>query len=191
VASRAQAARQVQSRQEQRDAALAKLRGRKPAERSFMLILDNDVAEEHERAKNGVFFAERAGSKEDLRAAQRKLTAAEAKLADASVEFVFRFRGRVAYEKLVTDHPPGDDDLTEEQRSSLNQQYGMPDSFRPPFNLKTFPPALIALSLESPELTEAELVELSETQLSSGEWGMFFQTALQLHTQARVAELEK
>src|SRR5712672_1186158 len=92
----AKSAQQIQARQSQRDAAMERLRGRKPAERRIFLIMDDDVSEAYEKARGENFVAQ-AGSDEVTKRA-------------ATVEFHFRATGRDAYEALVREHPPTQQD---------------------------------------------------------------------------------
>lgn len=183
------ATQQLQARQSQRERALDKLRNRKPPEKKLWLILDDDVAEEHEKATSAKRFAEIGNDAVAKRRAAAALKTAEAKLEETSVLFHFRSAGRDAYEALVELHPPTDAD--QENQAKANEALGLPPTVRAQFSTKTFPAALIAMSLVEPELTTEDITELAKDKLSGGEFALFFQTAMELYSQAKVAELEK
>lgn len=184
--------KQVQAAQMQREEALERLRGRKPPEKKIRLILDDAAAERYEAARSASFVAQAGSDDVAKRKAAKEEAEAEQGLIDGSLEFHLRSAGREAYEALLREHPPTDKSAEEREAVRLAQEeLGVTDTAKLPFSLITFPPALVALSLVSPQLTAEDITELSKNTLSTGELGMLFQTSLLLHTQVRVAELEK
>lgn len=91
---------------------------------------------------------------EELLHAEEQLKAIEAQVARNSVTFVFRSVNRKVIEKALEEYPP-----TPQQRVRFRQQLkdlGEPTNQVLPYNEETFPPVLISLSCESPEMTEEQ-----------------------------------
>lgn len=94
------------------------------------------------------------------------------------VVFTFEAISSEAYDALVMEHQPDD----EEREKSPGW----------PWNQKTFPPALISASLIDPELTEAEAAQLLASKaINHGEAADLFDTAIRVNTRRRLRALGK
>lgn len=178
-------------------AKMARLRARKPMERSLTLHDDEsqDLVDAGQRAHvnlltrlrpvlTKVVLESQPGlSPEDLRAVvQRELDVNEEVLAslaevhalekardEADVTMVFRALPGDVYSDLQSEHPPTDE----------MQAKGME------YNVKTFVPALIAACVTDP-MTEEEASELVDA-LNQGEAALMFQTAIAVNQGARAS----
>ncbi|MFF4409797.1 hypothetical protein [Streptomyces sp. NPDC001404] len=146
---------------------LARLRARSLPQVHLQLWQDPDLREKYEQAKRtaeqAARFAEAAPDRGELadeaREAATVLERAEKDLADASETLTFRALPGDTFERLLKEHPPGED---AESTADWDEE--------------TFPAALIAAACTDP-MTEEDAATLL------GEWGMadrvdLFQAAL-------------
>lgn len=87
----------------------------------------------------------------DFEDAAEKLEIAKAALEENSAEFVFRSIGRKKYEELLLQHVP-----TEAQAKRAKDAGESPYQWNP----DTFPVAVLAKSIVTPELSEEEIAEI-------------------------------
>jgi hypothetical protein len=103
----------------------------------------------------GGLDAERAASTADARAA---VDAAEQAVRESAQLFVFRSPGRKAFEDLIAEHPPTDDDHDDARKTT-----GRPEALAR-WHSDTFTPALLAATCVDPKLT------VDEAQAIYDEW---------------------
>jgi hypothetical protein len=103
--------------------------------------------------------------------------------ADGAVEVVMRSIGRGRWERLREAHPP-----TEEQIADAKTKMGEDAVLE--FNPDTFPIVAIAASCIQPELTEAQVAEIWDSEdWNEEECARLLQMALQVNQTRRVANL--
>lgn len=99
------------------------------------------------------------------------------------VRFTFRSIGSHAYDELVNTHQPTEQQIADARKRGHD---------RPAWNYDTFVPALVAASLESPELTLDEVIELYKSDdWNAAELSMLSTTALVVNQSAQRADLGK
>lgn len=161
-------------------ATMAKLRAKKPIEHPFALVVDDNVQtalqdaatalrEAHTRLNaGGEPTAEQVETlRADVDACEVRVAEARQALEDATVRLTFRALPRPAYEQLLAEHPP-----TDEEREQGRA-----------YDVETFAPALIsACSAEG--MTVEEATELLETW-NQAEAGGLFQAAVVVNQAAR------
>lgn len=163
---------------------------KKPNIQKLLLSLDPEVADEYNKAKSEHNLAkikvqaqpELLEAHENLERAFDALEAAEARVREDCVEFVFRSIGRQKFEELVLENPP-----TPEQREKAKRQGGEAN-----WNQDTFPWKLVHASMVSPEMTEAEVKELwNDPDWSAAETTELFMTAMAANANRRTVDLPK
>lgn len=166
---------------------------KKPQMLTCRIATDADIADAYAEAEQRREFSQMAlrGNPSDEKVIE-ETTKADAdfkKAKDAvlknSIKFTFRAIGRKRYNALVNEHPP-----TEEQKQKATDNGDDPDDLE--WDTDKFPPALMALSIVEPELTEAEVHELWD----SDDWNAvelmnMFYTAYQVNTARGVVNLGK
>lgn len=164
---------------------------KKPQMRRVKLPLESSLLIELEEARAAVKRWERLGAAgliteeqaDEVADDEERLANAEAAMENNSVEFVFQAIGREEFEELVAANPP-----TAQQKNKIRDEMkrqGMPRSQQigPQWNIETFPPKLIAATCTSPEMTEAQSLELwASTQFNQAELEMLFSAALGVQT---------
>lgn len=174
---------------------------KRPVTKTVIITLDPDLAEEHTAAKrHQEATAAKAANRPDDTEAHTELWEAEQRLADleqrladedAVAFFTFRSIGRAAYDALVDEHQPTAAQRAEAKARGMGTIAWNPD---------TFPPALVALCLESVRLPGSEPEKLSEAQVralwESDDWnqlelGELFTAAAEVNGTRRTVELGK
>lgn len=166
---------------------------KRPVTKTVSIVLDPELAEEHAEAQQARGFAStRAGARPSDTDAQLELFQAEQRLEDiearlrdedAIADFTFRSVGRAAYDGLVNAHQP-----TASQRAQA-KSLGMGEIA---WNPDTFPPALVALCLAEPKLTEEEVCSLWESDdWNQAELSVLLQAAVEVNGTRRSVELGK
>jgi hypothetical protein len=156
---------------------MERLRNRKPPERTLLVRLDDSAVEAARKARSDLHTAQvRANAAEEgdtgpalaLEQAEQRLRDAETALAAATVELTFRGMPRDAYEQLIAECPPGEDQAAEGQT----------------YDPELFAPALVsACSVDAMPVEDArELL----TSLSQLEAGVLFETCIGLNETARM-----
>lgn len=152
---------------------------KKPVRKHVWMAMDSDLAEEESEQRQRVATLKvrakhRPEDEEvqaELVAAEEKLEQLEKKLRADAVKFVFRSLGRRKYDEIINDNQ-----ATEEQQAEVRKDD--PDAVLE-FNPETFPPALVAACIESPELSKEEVQKLFDSDdWNSTELMVLFQTAL-------------
>lgn len=165
---------------------------KKRATKVVEVVLDPDVARAVHDAEWKVDEAEgRLRATPDDEAAQAEVWAAKADLdtlraqaaaAEVVVTLKFRSIGHVAYDELVRAHPPVADQVAEAKAAGGDLNY----------NALTFPPALVAASLEEPQLTTAEVAELWESpDWNLAELSALFTAAVEVNSRRVTLDLGK
>jgi hypothetical protein len=165
---------------------------KKRATKVVEVVLDPDAARAVHDAEGKVDQAEAAlRVAPDDEAAQQAVWTAKADLdtlraaaaaADAVVTLTFRSIGHVAYDELVRAHPPVADQVAEAKAAGGDLNY----------NALTFPPALVAASLEEPKMTAAEVAELWESpDWNLAELSALFQAAIEVNSRRVTLDLGK
>lgn len=174
---------QVKDRQRKKQASRAKVK----------IIMTDDVAQALEKAQQDfalIQMQEMQGMGEDdpgfkakAEGARAALRAAEEEAEKDAVEYVFKNVGRKAFDKLITDHPP-----TDENREDAKAQGGNPDDLN--WNPNTFPVALVAAAIIHPQMDEAEVQEMwDDPEWGGGELQQLFWTALAAQQKSRVLQM--
>lgn len=145
---------------------------KKPRRKTITLYASDEALELVERRQNEL---KEVTSPEDRAKAQKNLETAERALKDSEITLVFQSIGRKRYEDLITEHPP-----TDKQNEESKAETGS-DA---PYNVDTFPAALISASAVEPELTLEQAQELWDTW-NQGEVLEIFYAALEVNTARR------
>lgn len=168
------------------------LRSQKKAITTKVVIsLDNEVADQFSEAQ-----AERERAQIRLRArpedpdvverhekAEAEYQRLRALMEEESVEFVLRSLGRKKFEKILLAHAPSDEQVKAARSKGLDP---------PNWNGDTFPVALVAACLVSPELTPEQVQELwDDDNWSGAETTELFMAALNVNTTRRQVNLGK
>lgn len=150
------------------------------------VLMSTDVAEACVQAQEAVDLAagdlELAQAVEDGRMSTPKTQAAHARLEQAQaqldaaheaaedhlVDFVVESIGSDAWEELVSEHPP-----TDEQR----EKYGPKTVFNP----RTFPEAAMAVCLVEPEVTGLGDIRKLRSQIPDVVWQQLFEAVLRVN----------
>lgn len=172
---------------------LDRLRSKKGLVRRIPVYLDSEVLRDYEEAQADVDMAE---EEEQRSAALERLASAQAALEAVTVTMVLRrpevvyedeygvsrtLRGRQAYEWLMQNHPPTDEQNLESQEAH---------KVNAPYNADTFAPALISACCEDPKMTPEEVDELiSEWTLP--EVMVVFSAAMEICNTSQVGPLGK
>ncbi len=172
-------------------ATLDHLRKREPLERTVQIITSDAPIEAVEEAKKRLNTAELAVTGIDpkkpvaLTAAKREVEEARKALQDAydeqveaTVEMRFRSIGRRAYEEILDQHKPSEEQRkeAEEKNTTVNYDY------------TTFPAALVAACCIEPKMTEEDALDLYN-EWNYSEFSVLFNAALECCTTRRVGDL--
>lgn len=161
------------------------LRKKPPREERVAVHVDDGAVRRWEEATAGLRAAEAAArgdaQAEPVVAARAERDAARAALDGSTVWLVFRAVGRKAYDQLVRDHPPTEEQLAEKRD---------PGTPTPAWNLDTFPVALIAASCVEPAMTVEEAQTIWD-EWNGGEIADLWMAALRANTTRRVVEMGK
>lgn len=106
---------------------------------------------------------------------EQELAAAQEALEASTLRITFEAVGRKRYEELIAAHP-----ATKKQHEESNAEAGQ-DA---PYNVDTFPAALIAASAIDPVMTEEQANELWD-EWNSGELTEMFFAAIEVNTARR------
>lgn len=119
-------------------------------------------------ARNEAESGDMAPSPETVALAER-IEALQEQAKASEVEFVFRGVGNTPYSDLVAAHPPTPEQVQEFRAAGVHLEW----------NPRTFPPALMAASLESPTgATEEQFIEIRATW-ANGPWKRLWDTCSQ------------
>lgn len=174
-----------------RDAALKQatyeaLTRKKPVEKDVLILLDPKLADDLDKARTALSVAQarvrlagdadRAQAQADADAALVRVADARDAAAEATVVMTFQAIGRLAFDDLISHHPP-----TPEQKE---KNFG--------WNPDTFGPAVISASLVDPKLSVDEV----NTLLASPGWNNaesleLHNTAIEVNNSRRTADLGK
>lgn len=168
---------------------------KKPLQRTIPIVLDPELADEYEIArKDRDLLRTRLELRSDdlevaarLEQAEKRVAEVEERLTDAEgvVWVTFRGVGRARYDALVEAHPP-----SAEQQLKAKQQLGTDEKLM--WNPDTFPPALIAMSLVEPQLTEVQVLKLwTSEEWNQAELANLLTTAMEVNSTRRTVELGK
>lgn len=163
-----------------RPATFDHLKKKKPLEKRVPIYLDDETVERMQ-------LAEQMHSTMPNEETQAELDAASAALKESTVTMVFRSIGRKAYEKLVSEHPPTDEQIAEAEKDNEP---------KPAYNIDTFAPALVLKSCVEPKMTEDEVLVIFEGDDETPAWNTteileIWLAALEVNTQRRVVSLGK
>lgn len=182
---------------------LSDLRGKKkPVVRSVPIFLDSEVAGRVNRAQRVLDqLEERAQanpgelglqvSRDEAQAELERLQQEAVESGDV-VTFTFRSIGRKAYERLIEEHPP-----TEQQEKDAREEglaAGLTAQLsRLSWNADTFPPALIAAASVHPKISHDEAWEIYHVSedWNNAELAALFITARDAQQGRDVADLGK
>lgn len=160
----------------QRPATLDHLRKKAPVQKTISVILSDAEMEQHDlclRAYERLILSNEP-EEEAVARAKAALDEAKAALDDVTVEMTFRSIGRKAYDALVLEHPPRDEDKEHDYQ----------------YNPETFTPALIAASCIEPRMTLDDALDIFDNWNGTEIMELFF-AAVEVNTARRTAELGK
>lgn len=170
------------------------LRSRKqPATKTVEVVLDPSLAEQVREAERRRDDTERRlGTRPDSEQVQAEAWEAAAALDalraqavkdDAVVTVRFRSIGRHAWDDLIRQHPPTDAQVAEAKASGMGDLN---------FNSETFPPAVVAASLDEPKLTVEEVAAIWDSpDWNQAELGILFAAALEVNNSRHTLDLGK
>lgn len=102
---------------------------------------------------------------------------------DAVVTVRFRSIGRHAWDDLIRSHPPTDQQIAEAKASGMGDLN---------FNSDTFPPAVVAASLDEPKMTVDEVAAIWDSpEWNQAELGILFAAALEVNNSRHTLDLGK
>lgn len=170
---------------------------KRPVRKTVTVVLDPELAEDHEEASRAVRVAEvRAEARPSdteaqaqLWEAQEALRQVEVRLTDeeAVASFTFRSIGRAAYDALVDRFP-----ATAEQRQKAKAQGILDAGGVLGWNPETFPPALVAACLVEPKLSEDEVAAVwASEDWNQAELQTLLGAAIEVNGTRRVVDLKK
>lgn len=151
-----------------RAATLDDLYARQPRQEEVPVHLDEAAFRAYEEAARAVT----TDPGDDAKAAFDK---AKAEMEATTVWVTFRELPRPEYDALLTNHQP-----TTEQDKDHRERFGVPA----PYNMESFPPALIAACALEPQMTEEQAVELY-ARWPFAELRRLWETALLVNAKAR------
>lgn len=169
------------------------LKKKRPATKTVEVVLDPALAVELRDAEAAHAEAERAlavrPADTDLQAAawaaaeEVEVLRARAVDEDAVVAVRFRSIGRVAWDDLLDRHPPTDEQTAEAKKAGLGALN---------FNSDTYPPAVVAASLDDPKLTAAEVLDMWDSPDWNGaELQVLFAAALEVNSARHTLDVGK
>ena len=162
---------------------------KKPVRKRVFISMDESLAEEFEDAKKELKVCESLVRRqvEDPKLSDRHAQAkkdfkkAEDAARGSAVEFTFRSIGRKKFEALMREYPITDEQRVEAAREGVKGLSWNPD---------TFLPALTASSLESPKLSEDEILALwNDDSWNPAELTALYETALEAQSTGGVVDL--
>lgn len=110
--------------------------------------------------------------KAEVKESLREMEEAKALAEEEVVTFKFRSVGRDKVDDLIETHPPTADQKAKAKKAGADE---------PQWNVDTFPPALIAMTLQEPKFTEEEVAEIwSSDDWNEAEVMALFTTAMQV-----------
>ncbi len=157
-----------------RPATFDHLRKKQPFERVVPIPLNAEAVQAFKDASDALAKVEMA--KGDTTSAASAYETARQALQAETVDMRFRAIGRKAYDALVLQHPPGEDQKAKHPEMT--------------YDLESFSVALIAASCVEPAMTVDEVLELAENW-NVGEYMQLWMAALEVNTQRRVVDLGK
>lgn len=163
--------------QQYKTASAAELTGRKPRVGYYTVHLDDELAEKVEQIRQERAKARRDGTEEDA-PSDEELAAAEDALREVTRTIRFESIGRTAYDDMVSEHPP-----TEEQRAEMEEAGAVVE-----WNPDTFPPALVHASMVEPDLTDKQFAEIWDVW-SNADLSQMFALAMRLNTTRRLVAM--
>jgi hypothetical protein len=164
---------------------------KKPVQVTVAIHHDDELVVAYEEASDALARAELLqdhdadkDAAEIVQLREAKSAAAEA-LREATTFITFKSMGRKAYQALIEEHPP-----TEEQKKQYQTEHGM----EAPYDQETFAPALVAACAYDSDgeliWTVEEAEEVFE-EWNSSEIVTLFQAAIQCNSARRVTDLGK
>jgi len=172
-------------------------RGKKqPNIKRITIAYDSEVADRFAEAKDRLDSAkqmadlkrqrpkeEREQAITEMQDAQLEFNEAKDAIDEESQTFVFRSIGRRAYETLLMDHQPTPEQVAQAKKQGDGEFNWNPDSF---------PPALLAASLVSPILDEADIKDIWEGEdWSASETMSLFMCAMEANSTHRILDIPK
>lgn len=170
------------------------LRSKKqPATKTVEVVLDPELAEQVREAERRRDDADRRlalrrddeTAQHDAWEAASALDALRARAVeeDAVVSVRFRSIGRHAWDDLIRQHPPTDAQVAEAKAAGMGELN---------FNSDSFPPAVVAASLDEPRMTVDEVAELWDSpDWNQAELGVLFAAALEVNNSRHTLDLGK
>jgi hypothetical protein len=164
---------------------------KKPTTKRVEIVLDPAVADAVNEARNRYELArirlegapQNAERSDEFHEANATLGAALEGAKDDVAAFVFRNIGRRAWEELVDEHRPTEDQQRKHRKAN-------PSAGRLTWNPESFPIAAVAASLVEPKLSLAEITELwDDEDWNDAELAALFFGALEVNQQRRVVDL--
>lgn len=155
------------------------LRLKQPNQRSCHILLDSSLSHRIDEKARAIELLERKGNRlgssladpttQELDQLNDELEALETEAAEYTVEFTFQDIGRRAYDDLLKEHRP-----TEEEKKEYKDAGGEGILA---YSTSTFPPTLVSVCSFTPKITQKEAEEIFE-EWSEGDLELLFMTAL-------------
>lgn len=164
---------------------------KKPVVRNVPIVLDSELADEFEAARDEVErISRRLATREDdkglisdLADAEDRLEALIAENEDNIVIFKLRSIGRQPLEDLIAEHGPTVDQVKAAKKKGEDE---------PHFNEDTYPPALVHASLIEPALELEDVIDMFDSdEWNHAELSELFMAALIVNQERRTLDLKK
>ena len=158
------------------------VKAKKAITRTILVPANEADVKRLETARSAVARARLLGNAGDAEKAEEAFSTIPEEVRETGLEFVFRGVGRTAYESVLRDHPP-----TDEQKAKAEAD----GQGKPQWNVDTFPAALCHAACVDGELSAEEWVsDIFESEdWGPGEISTLFNAALEANSDRRVVEL--
>lgn len=169
---------------------VARIKAKKPLQETVPVVLDDACARRRddaemalERAEAELKAAPGPVTQLAVDTARAELDEALAALDEATVGITVRCIGRHAYDELVSDHPPTEEQIAQAEAAG---------HVRPDTNADTFPIALLAAAITDPPMTIEDVAEIWTSEAwNAAELKALYQAAVAVNVYRRTATLGK
>lgn len=162
------------------------LKKKQPLERKVTIPLSQEAVDAYHDAEQAYERAKILNEPAD--ALKEALDAARAAVLEESVQMVFRSIGRKAYDALLEEFPPTEEQIAEYRKEHADKDGNPAKKGEPPYNIELFAPALIAASCVEPKMTVDQVNEIFD-EWNSTEIAEIWTAAHEVNTSRRVVQL--
>lgn len=158
------------------------IKGKKAVTRTVLIPADEADVKRLEAARSAATRAKLLGNPDESAKADQELADTTTEVRENGLEFVFRGIGRKAYEALLRDNSPTDEQRADHEARKITA---------PQWNVDTFPAALCHAAAVDNELTAEDWVtDIFESEdWGPGELAALFNAALEANSDRRVVDL--